>query len=76
MNKSRRKALVALRERIEEIKGDLAAYQEEEQEYLDSMPEGLQNGATRDKATEAIDNLESALSSLDDAAFSIEEAEA
>ena len=42
MNNPRRKALSQLKEQIEEIQSVLEELLEEEQEYLDNIPENLQ----------------------------------
>lgn len=86
MNNTRRKELEAIKNRIEEAlaeldncKDELQSIQEAEQEYLDNMPENLQDGERAQAAQEAIDNIESAVSDLDgidltDAVDSIESA--
>lgn len=76
MNKQRRKALADIQERIEKIKTDLEALREEEEEYLENMPEGIQESERGDAAQTAIDNMEYVEQSLDEALSSIEEAQA
>lgn len=74
MNKQRRKTIneiyekiAALRDLLEEVKG-------EEEEYRDNMPENLQNSERYYVAEEACDNLDSAISSLEEALDYIESA--
>lgn len=49
---------------LDSIETDLENLRDEEQEYFDEMPEGLQMGSRGDAATEAIENLESALEAI------------
>ena len=72
MNNTRRKELEAIKNRIEEAlaeldqcKDELEGIQNEEQEYLDNMPDNLRDNATGEKAQAAIDAIESAVSDLD-----------
>lgn len=76
MNNNRRKAIAELWNRIEtiidtskadleSIKDELIALKEDEQEYLDNMPESLRDGERAEIAEAAIENLESAEQSLD-----------
>lgn len=72
MNATRRKALEALKGRIEsavaelhEVKEEIATLRDEEQEFYDNMPEGLQNGEKGEKATASIDALQEAYDALD-----------
>lgn len=67
MNAARRAALSAIAEKLESIKTDLEYLTEQEQEYYDNMPESFQSGEKGDKAQAAIDELESASSSLGEA---------
>lgn len=47
------------------LKDKVSDLRDEEQEYLDNMPEGLQNGDKGDAAQSAIDELDNADSYLD-----------
>lgn len=58
MNKQRRKAIDAVREKLEELLEELEAIKDEEQEAFDNLPESLQDSERGDKMTEAIENLE------------------
>lgn len=71
MNDDRRKLLTSIARRIEELHSEIEARMEEEQESLDSMPPNLQDGDRAEKSREALDHLESAMSSLDEAVDSL-----
>lgn len=73
MNSERRKAIEALKSQLDEIGGDIEALKDEEQDYYDNMPESFQGGDKGDTAQTAIDALESAASSIDEAITSLEE---
>jgi predicted nuclease with TOPRIM domain len=82
MNKDRRNSLNRIRTAIEALKGtiefdelvealteardDIEEQKDAEQEYFDNMPEGFQNGEKGERATEAIDYLETAHGILDE----------
>lgn len=74
MNKERRSSLRDVIGQIEHIMNILAEINDDEQEYIYNMPENLQSGERYEKATEAQDNLESALDSLQEACEYIESA--
>lgn len=67
MNKARRKLITELQERLISLRDDLQSVHDEEQEYLDNMPEGLAQGQKGQDAEDAVDKLASALSSIDEA---------
>ena len=67
MNKQNRKKLQGYVDSLEEIKSNIETMMEDETEKLDNMPEGLQESERGEAMQEAIDNLESASSSLEDA---------
>ena len=67
MNKQRRKSIEKVIGKLEEFKEELTYLLEEEQDYYDNMPEGIQSGEKGDKALYSIDTLESAISSIDEA---------
>ena len=76
MNANRRKqiteaikAINELTERIDEIKCFIDDIKCEEEECYDNLPESLQDGERGDMMQEAIDNLDSAYSSLEDIDF-------
>ncbi|AXH69003.1 hypothetical protein SCHNAPSIDEE_53 [Microbacterium phage Schnapsidee] len=73
MNAGRRKEIQALISKLEdlktlkdEIESGLETVRDEEQEYYDNMPEGLQQSDRGYKAEEAASNLTEALGQLQD----------
>jgi prefoldin subunit 5 len=74
MNKDRRTALTKLSARIAEIREELEALRDEEQEYFDNMPESLQGGDKGDVAQTAIGEMESAITSLESAEQEVDNA--
>lgn len=67
MNAKQRKELQGYAYGLDEIKSNIETMMEDEQSKLDNMPEGLQESERGEAMQEAIDNLESASSSLEDA---------
>lgn len=79
MNKNRRSAIASLVARLEEmsneaqaISSEIEALRDEEQEYLDNMPDSLADGDKGSAAQEAVDSLEAAMG--DEIADAIREA--
>ena len=73
MNKARRAELEKIVERIadlrvmaDEIKTDLEAIRDEEQDYFDNMPESLQGGEKGENAQTEIDAMEEAINALEE----------
>ena len=75
MNNNRRKELSALAAQLEEIKDALENLKGEEEDYLESMPESFQGSERGDRASEAIENMDSAMDSLGEAISCIESAQ-
>lgn len=67
MNKQRRKALDTLYRKIEELRQEVEEVMDEEQDSYDNLPENLQGSERGEAMYEAIDNLDSACRSLDEA---------
>jgi uncharacterized coiled-coil DUF342 family protein len=65
MNKERRKRIEQLNTKLSEAKDELEAIKDEEQEYYDNMPEGLQSGEKGEKAQEAVDCMDEGVSNLE-----------
>ena len=65
MNQKRRNAIDALIAKLEDLKSEVEAIRDEEQEYFDAMPESLQGGDKGTVAEEAISSLEEAAGNLD-----------
>lgn len=57
MNNERRQAIQEVMNQLEDAQGTVCAIQEEEQEYFDDMPEGLQGSEKGDRASEVADEL-------------------
>lgn len=75
MNNTRRKEISAIKdeltahiEAISQLKERLEAVRDEEQEYLDNMPESMQSGEKGERAQSVIDALDSAIDTIDEAA--------
>ena len=67
MNKQNRKKLQGYVESLEEIKSAIEEMRDDEECKFDNMPEGLQESERGDAMQEAIENLESASSSMEEA---------
>lgn len=75
MNKQRRKEIDRIADELRNIHSLLEDLQNEEQEYLDNMPENMQQGDRGQQAEEAISALEDAVSSIDEAISRLEDAQ-
>ena len=67
MNKTRRKSIEKIIERISVLKDELEAVQNEEQEVFDALPESLQATANGAKMDSCIGYIENANDYLDEA---------
>lgn len=74
MNKERRKAIADisqqasdLQDRLSSLKEQIETLRDEEQEYLDNMPDSFKDGDKGSTAQEAIDALEAAMEACDTA---------
>lgn len=74
MNKSRRKELARLVEEIDKLISDLEMIKSDEESYLESIPENLQLSDNAMNSEAAIEALDSAVTALEEASGSIEEA--
>ena len=74
MNAQRRKELLELAAKSQDLLDALEHIRDDEQEYLDNMPEGIKDGDKGDKSQEAIDNLDSAVDAFYTAIADIESA--
>ena len=74
MNKPRRNALNKLYEKIDELKTLLEDVLAEEQEAFDNIPESLEGSERYCISEAAIENMESAVSSLEEALEYVESA--
>lgn len=60
------RAIQAFDKLVDEAKGILTECKDEEQDYLDNMPEAMQNGAKGDAVQDAVDNIDNAITALED----------
>ena len=67
MNAARRKQIAELQERVAQLQADVEVVQQDEQQYLDDMPESLQEAERGQASQMALDSLDSAIASLTDA---------
>ena len=75
MNKQRRREIDLIIAKIEDAKIHLENIIQEEQDFLDNMPENMQAGDRGQKSEEAVSNLETALDQLDESVSSLIEAQ-
>ena len=73
MNKARRATLNKIASTIAEAKDGLGMLRDEEQEYMDNMPESLACGEKYSIAENAVSNMDDAINSLEEAVSSVEE---
>ena len=67
MNKKRKQNIALFASMLQDIYNKLDAILDDEQDYLDNMPENLQGGITADRSQEYIDSLTEALDYIDSA---------
>lgn len=72
MNRDRRNQLSDIAQRLRQIETELEALRDEEQDYLDAMPESIAMGQKGDAATDAIEAMDSAINGVGEAADHIE----
>lgn len=73
MNKVRRAQIALLVIQLEELSSELDGLKEEEQDYLDNMPESLKGGEKGEAAQEAIDKMQDAFESIEYASNQLSE---
>lgn len=73
MNKQRRKAIEHLRNRLDglklavgELRNEVEALRDDEQEYYDNMPQSFQDGEKGQAAEAAVSSFDEALSAMDE----------
>lgn len=64
MNNLRRKRIAKLNEMLSELMEEIQSIAEDEEEYIDNIPENLQNSECYEQAKDALDNLCYVVSSL------------
>ena len=67
MNAKDRKSVSEWSDKLDKIKSEIEAMKEEQEIRFDNMPEGLQDSERADEMLEAVDNLDSAVSSIEEA---------
>lgn len=67
MNKKRKQSIALFASMLQDIYNKLDTILDDEQDYLDNMPENLQGGISADRSQEYIDNLTEALDYIDSA---------
>lgn len=67
MNNNRRKIIQGIRDSIIDLQTELEEVQSEEQDAYDNLPESLQESEKGQVMYDALDNIESAISSLNEA---------
>lgn len=67
MNNNRRKIIQGIRDSIIDLQTKLEEVQSEEQDAYDNLPESLQDSEKGQVMYDALDNIESAISSLNEA---------
>lgn len=73
MNKDRRKSIERIVDKINEIKADLTWVRNDEEEAYDNLPEGIQSSERGDSMQEAIEAMDDADGSLQEAVDFLEE---
>ncbi len=74
MNKTRRNELYKLIEQLQDIQTAIEQLRDEEQEYYDNMPAGIQESERGEIAGDNINNMDYALDSLSEAIENLEAA--
>ena len=72
MNKARRKELSRAVELLGEAQSIIESCRDEEQEYMDNMPENLQESEKYCAAEEAVNNMDEAYDKIDEIINSVE----
>lgn len=73
MNKERRKKIGECAEKLAELRDELMELQSQEQEYMDNMPENMQEGQKYEESEGYVDALEDACRCIDDAIDQLED---
>lgn len=75
MNKARRISITKIADSLQALKSDVESIQSEEQDAYDNLPESLQDSERGDRMQEAIDNLDDAMTLIDEAVTALTLAE-
>ena len=71
MNNVRRKRLIELRDKLEDLKFELDELKDEENEAMENLPDNMQSGERYEAMEEAVYGNESAMDSVDEAVISL-----
>ncbi|MDR2002120.1 MAG: hypothetical protein LBQ74_03745 [Prevotella sp.] len=74
MNNARRKKIEDINDELGKLLERLEELRDEEQEAYDNLPEGIQDSERGENMYNAIDNIESAISSMEEIADYLNEA--
>ncbi len=72
MNAKRREKLTEIRDRLNEYQSDLVTLHDQEQDYLDNMPESFRNSAKGEEVETVVEHLNAAVCSIDEAVEAID----
>lgn len=72
MNKERRSRIEAAKVKLTEIEAELELAMQEEQDYFDNMPEGIQGSQKGTDAEAAVDALQEAIDAIQEAEMALE----
>ncbi len=75
MNKERRKRIGDAAEQVEQLKGEIESILEDEEEYMNNIPENMQGSERYETAETACENLQSAVDAMEEVLSSLEEAQ-
>jgi hypothetical protein len=74
MNAQRRKLLEGVLNFIQsDLQPDVEAIRDEQQEYVDNVPDNLQSGERYERATEALDKMDNLVSLFEDIISELED---
>jgi t-SNARE complex subunit (syntaxin) len=73
MNKIRKAKIERVMDEIENLKSELEEIEQEEQDYADNMPDNLQDSERHENAITAVEALQEAQCSLEEARNHLEE---
>lgn len=74
MNKARRRSIENVLNQLRDLQTSVEKLRDEEQEYLDNIPENLQGSKRYEESERAADSLDSAYDSIEEACGNLEDA--
>lgn len=66
MNNNRRKEIKNVIDWLKDIQAQIENIRDDEQDYIDNMPENLQESERHESAEAAVENLDSAIESIEE----------